>query len=275
MVSLRRNGLSGVHLIPRDDRGDLQPGADIDFDEPLYVVDAPGESEYETPTIRLGYASMLTPDSVYDYDLATGEMVLLKRTPVLDDPTFGPYDPARYVQERGWATAADGTRVPLSIVRRADVALDGSAPAVLYGYGSYEASMDPGFSISRLSLLDRGIVYAVAHVRGGGELGRSWYEQGKMLSKINTFTDFVACADYLVTAGYTSRGPAGRPRRQRRRAADGRGGQPGPGPVPGGPRRGALRRPADLDPRSGPAADRGRVGGVGRPAGTIPRCTRT
>jgi oligopeptidase B len=94
--------------------------------------------------------------------------------------------------------------VPLSIVRRADVSLDGSAPAVLYGYGSYEASMDPGFSISRLSLLDRGIVYAVAHVRGGGELGRRWYEQGKMLSKINTFTDFVACADHLVTAGYTS-----------------------------------------------------------------------
>jgi oligopeptidase B len=147
---------------------------------------------------------MLTPDSVYDYDLATGEMVLLKRTPVLDDPTFGAYRPERYVQERGWAEAADGTRVPLSIVRRADVALDGSAPAVLYGYGSYEASMDPGFSISRLSLLDRGIVYAVAHVRGGGELGRSWWEQGKALSKINTFTDFVACADFLIANGYTT-----------------------------------------------------------------------
>jgi oligopeptidase B len=204
VVSLRRNGLSGLHLIPRDEHGDLLTGADIEFDEPLYVVDAPGEAEYDTPTIRLGYASMLTPDSVYDYDLATGEKTLLKRTPVLDDPTFGRYDPARYVQERGWATASDGTRVPLSIVRRADVPLDGSAPAVLYGYGSYEASMDPGFSISRLSLLDRGIVYAVAHVRGGGELGRRWYEQGKMLSKINTFTDFLACADYLVTAGYTS-----------------------------------------------------------------------
>jgi len=204
VVSLRRNGLTGLHLIPRDDQGDLLAGADIEFDEPLYAVEATGESEYQTPTIRLGYASMLTPDSLYDYDLATGGMTLLKRTPVLDDPTFGPYDPTRYVQERGWATATDGTRVPLSIVRRADVPLDGSAPAVLYGYGSYEASMDPGFSISRLSLLDRGIVYAVAHVRGGGELGRRWYEQGKMLSKINTFTDFVACADYLVTAGYTS-----------------------------------------------------------------------
>jgi oligopeptidase B len=204
VVSLRRDGLSGVHVIPRDERGDLGTGADLTFDEPLYVVDAPGDEEYDTPTIRLGYASMLTPDSVYDYDLATGERTLLKRTPVLDDPTFGPYDPARYVQERAWATAPDGVQVPISIVRRADVPLDGGAPAVLYGYGSYEASMDPGFSISRLSLVDRGIVYAVAHVRGGGELGRSWYEQGKMLAKINTFTDFVACADHLIGTGYTS-----------------------------------------------------------------------
>ena len=205
VVSLRRDGLSGVHLIPRDEQGGLGTGADISFDEPLYTVEASGDAEYDTPTIRLGYGSMLTPESVYDYDLATGELILRKRTPVLPDPTFGPYDPDRYVQERGWARAADGTEVPLSIVRRADVALDGSAPAVLYGYGSYEASMDPSFSIFRLSLLDRGIVYAIAHVRGGGELGRGWYEQGKMLSKINTFTDFVACADYLVEHGYTAR----------------------------------------------------------------------
>ena len=205
VVSLRREGLSGVHLIPRDEHGGLGTGADISFDEPLYVVEAAGDAEYDTPTIRLGYASMVTPDSVYDYDLATGEMILRKRTPVLPDPTFGPYDAAHYVQERGWARADDGTEVPLSIVRRADVALDGSAPAVLYGYGSYEASMDPSFSIVRLSLLDRGIVYAIAHVRGGGELGRSWYEQGKALSKTNTFTDFVACADYLLEHGYTAR----------------------------------------------------------------------
>ena len=205
VVSLRRDGLSGVHLIPRDEQGGLGTGADITFDEPLYTVEASGDSEYDTPTIRLGYGSMLTPESVYDYDLATGELVLLKRTPVLPDPTFGPYDPDRYIQERGWARAADGTAVPLSIVRRADVPLDGSAPAVLYGYGSYELPMDPSFSIFRLSLLDRGIVYAIAHVRGGGELGRGWYEQGKMLSKINTFTDFVACADYLVESGYTAR----------------------------------------------------------------------
>ena len=204
VVSLRRDGLTGLHVLPRDANGDLQAGADIVFDEPLYVVHAPGESEYETPTIRVGYASMLTPDSVYDYHLTTGELSLLKRTPVLDDPRFGPYQSDNYVQERGWATAPDGTQVPLSIVRKADVPLDGSAPALLYGYGAYEASMDPGFTIPRLSVLDRGIVYAIAHVRGGGELGRTWYEQGKTLTKKNTFTDFVACADYLLEHGYTS-----------------------------------------------------------------------
>ena len=204
VVALRRDGLTGLHVLPRSAAGDLEPGRDIDFDEPLYVVDAPGESDYETPTIRVDYGSMLTPDSVYDYDLTTAELTLLKRSPVLDDPGFGPYRPEAYVQERGWATAPDGTRIPLSIVRRADVALDGSAPAVLYGYGSYEHSIDPGFAISRLSLLDRGIVYAIAHVRGGGELGRNWYEQGKTLTKINTFTDFIACADFLIDHGYTS-----------------------------------------------------------------------
>jgi oligopeptidase B len=204
VVSLRRDGLTGLHVMPRDGGGDLQAGADVVFDEPLYVAGAPGEPEYETSTIRVGYASMLTPDSIYDYHLTTGELTLLKRTPVLDDPQFGTYQSDNYVQERGWTTAPDGTPVPVSIVRKADVPLDGSAPALLYGYGAYEASMDPGFSIPRLSLLDRGIVYAIAHVRGGGELGRTWYEQGKALAKRNTFTDFIACADYLIERGYTS-----------------------------------------------------------------------
>jgi oligopeptidase B len=204
VVSLRRAGLTGLHVLPRDAAGDLDPGADIAFEEPLHVVEAPGESEYDTPTIRVSYASMLTPDSVYDYTLATGELTLLKRTAVLDDPTSGPYAPDRYVQERAWATADDGTRVPLSIVRRADVALDGRAPALLYGYGSYELSVDPGFSLARLSLLDRGVVYAIAHVRGGGELGRRWYEDGKTLTKRHTFTDFIAAADHLLEHGYTS-----------------------------------------------------------------------
>jgi oligopeptidase B len=204
VVSLRRDGLTGLHVMPRDAGGDLQAGADVVFDEPIYVVGAPGEPEYETSTIRVGYASMVTPDSIYDYHLTTGELTLLKRTPVLDDPQFGPYQPDNYVQDRGWATAPDGTQVPVSIVRKADIPLDGSAPALLYGYGAYEASMDPSFSIPRLSLLDRGIVYAIAHIRGGGELGRSWYEQGKTLTKRNTFTDFIACADYLIEHGYTS-----------------------------------------------------------------------
>jgi oligopeptidase B len=204
VVSLRRDGLTGLHVMPRNATGDLLAGADIAFEEPIYVVHAPGESEYDTPTIRIAYASMLTPDSIYDYHLATGELTLLKRTPVLDDPRFGPYQSENYLQERGWATAPDGTRVPLSIVRKADIPLDGSAPALLYGYGAYEASMDPSFAVPRLSLLDRGIVFAIAHVRGGGELGRSWYEQGKTLTKKNTFTDFIACADYLVEHEYTS-----------------------------------------------------------------------
>ena len=204
VVSLRRGGLTGLHVMSRDAAGNLGEGSDVAFDEPLYVVYAPGESEFETATIRVGYASLLTPDSIYDYHLTTRELILLKRTPVLDDPRFGSYQPDNYIQERGWATAADGTQVPLSIVRRADIPLDGSAPALLYGYGSYEASMDPGFAVSRLSLLDRGIVYAIAHVRGGGELGRTWYEQGKQLAKMNTFTDFIACAEYLVERGYTT-----------------------------------------------------------------------
>ncbi len=204
VVSLRRAGLTGLHVMPRSADGELSGGRDITFDEPLYVVDAPGEADFDTRTIRLEYASMLTPESIDDYDLRSGVRTLLKRTPVLDDPTFGPFRSDAYVQERGWATASDGTEVPLSIVRRADVPLDGSAPAILYGYGSYEHSIEPGFALSRLSLLDRGIVYAIAHIRGGGELGRRWYEHGKTLTKINTFTDFIACADYLVEHGYTA-----------------------------------------------------------------------
>ena len=204
VVTLRRDGLSGLHVLPRAASGDLLTGADVTFEEPIFTVGSPGAPEYDTPSIRIDYTSMLTPASVYDYDLATGRRTLLKRTTVLPSATQGPYDPARYVQERSWATAPDGARVPISIVRRADVPLDGSAPALLYGYGSYEISIDPTFSVSRLSLLDRGVVFAIAHVRGGGELGRAWYDQGKVLTKWNTFTDFAACADHLVAEGYTS-----------------------------------------------------------------------
>jgi oligopeptidase B len=204
VVSLRRNGSLALHVLPRDDHGNFLPGADVNFEEPLYTVDSPGGTEYVTSTIRVHYGSLVTPDSVYDYDLNSGELTLLKTTPVLDEPNFGPYDRSDYIQERAWATAPDGVRVPLSIVRRSDIALDGQAPTLLYGYGSYEISLDPTFSMARLSLLDRGVIYALAHVRGGGELGRSWYEQGKTLSKKNSFTDFIACADYLIDHRYTS-----------------------------------------------------------------------
>jgi oligopeptidase B len=205
VVSLRRDGLTGLHVLRRDDSAiGFGSGVDVTFAEPLYSVESAGSPEYDTDTVRLSYESMVTPESVYDYALDTCTLSLLKQTPVLDDPTWGPYDPANYAQERGWATAADGTRIPISIVYRADVPRDGSAPALLYGYGSYEIPIDPTFSIPRLSLQDRGIVFAIAHIRGGGELGRGWYEQGKLLAKRNTFTDFVTCARWLVEERYTA-----------------------------------------------------------------------
>jgi oligopeptidase B len=140
---------------------------------------------------------MVTPRSVFDYDMGTRERTLLKQQPVL-----GGYDASRYATERQWATAPDGTKVPMSLVYRKDRAAGG--PALLYGYGSYEASMDPGFSSIRLSLLDRGFVFAIAHIRGGGEMGRRWYLDGKLLQKRNTFTDFIACAEHLVSTGLTT-----------------------------------------------------------------------
>ncbi len=204
VVSLRRNGLTGLHVLPRDAAGDLGPGSDLSFDEPIYTVSSEGAPTYDATELRLDYSSMTTPPTVYDYRLDTGELVLRKQTAVLDHPDRGPYRPEDYVQERVWAQAADGTQVPMSVVRHASVPLDGSAPALLYGYGSYEISIDPEFSVARLSLLDRGYVYAIAHIRGGGELGRSWYDQGKTLTKRNTFTDFIACGRTLIESGYTS-----------------------------------------------------------------------
>jgi oligopeptidase B len=142
---------------------------------------------------------------VYDADMATGALTLLKRTPVLTLPGQPPYDPGAYAQHREWATAPDGTRIPISIVCRQGTPKDGTAPCLLYGYGSYEVSRDPSFSIPVLSLLDRGFVYAIAHIRGGGEMGRAWYTDGKLLRKKNTFTDFVDCARHLVTADEAGR----------------------------------------------------------------------
>jgi oligopeptidase B len=204
VIGLRRNGLTGIHVIPRDANGDLGEGRDIDFDEPLYTASSSSGSEYDTGLIRLSYTSMITPNSIYDYRVADRELLLRKITPVLDHPAKGPYRTEDYEQVREWATAEDGTKIPISIVYRKGTVLDGTAPAIIYGYGSYEAPMDPSFQISRLSFLDQGFVYAIAHIRGGGELGRAWYTGGKTENKINTFTDFVACARHLVASGYTS-----------------------------------------------------------------------
>ena len=198
VLHLRRDGRTGLHVLPLRD-GRPEQGHDIAFAEPVYTVRPGDNREYATPLFRLDYTSLTTPPTTYDYDITARTLALKKRQPVL-----GGYDPERYESAREWATAEDGTRVPISLVRRRDTPRDGTAPCLLYGYGAYEASMDPAFSIPRLSLLDRGVVYAIAHVRGGGELGRRWYEGGKLLHKRNTFGDFIACADRLVGAGWAA-----------------------------------------------------------------------
>ncbi|MBO0820226.1 MAG: S9 family peptidase [Nocardiopsaceae bacterium] len=203
IVYFRRDGLTGLRVLPGGRPSDAW---DISFPEPIYFVGPRSNLEFDTTTFRLGYSSMVTPGSVYDCDLATGQLTLLKRHPVLPAPDGSEYDPGNFEQFREWATAPDGAKVPVSLVCRKGTPRDGSAPCLLYGYGSYEHSIDPGFSIARLSLLDRGFVYAVAHVRGGGEMGRAWYDNGKTLTKKNTFTDFVACAEHLAAQGWTSPG---------------------------------------------------------------------
>lgn len=196
-VEYRSEGLERVGLL------DYATDAieDVTFDEPLYSAGVSGNPEWHSPFLRLGYTSFVTPGTVYELDLATRELVLRKQVAVL-----GGYDPQDYDQRRSWATASDGTRVPISLVWKRSFGAPGDAPRPvhLYGYGSYEHSIDPGFSVARLSELDRGIVFAVAHVRGGGEMGRQWYEDGKLLQKRNTFTDFVACAEHLVADGVTA-----------------------------------------------------------------------
>jgi oligopeptidase B len=171
----------------------------IDFGEPTYTAWVSDNAEMGSSVLRYGYTSLTTPESVYDYDMATREKTLLKREEVVGD-----FDPANYVTERLEAPARDGTMIPVSIVYRKGLAKDGSNPLLQYGYGSYGASIDPWFDSALLSLLDRGFVYAIAHIRGGQEMGRQWYEDGKLLKKMNTFTDFVDAGRFLIEAGYTS-----------------------------------------------------------------------
>lgn len=200
-VSLRRDGLTQVQVLPLSADGavDVAAGYAVPVQEVVYALEVGANPAYDTTDLQVVLESLVTPRSVLDLDLATGELTLVKQQPVL-----GGYDPADYRQHRLWATAADGTRIPISLVARADVDPDGTAPGLLYGYGSYEISIEPWFSVSRLSYLQRGVVYAVAHVRGGGEMGRGWYEQGRLAAKENTFSDFVACADHLVETGWVA-----------------------------------------------------------------------
>lgn len=203
VISTRRDGQVRVRVCPFTAEG-LTFGHEIDFGETLYEVDAHGSEDADTDRIRLSYQSMVTPEQVLEYRLDTGERRVLKQRRVLDHPVSGPYRSQDYVQRREWAMAPDGTRVPLSVVHRADTPLDGSAGCLLTGYGAYEISYPGSFSIPRLSLLDRGYVVAIAHVRGGGELGRAWYENGKLEHKQNSFDDLIAAARHLVDQGYTS-----------------------------------------------------------------------
>ncbi|MBD3258357.1 prolyl oligopeptidase family serine peptidase [candidate division GN15 bacterium] len=171
----------------------------IDFPEPAYWVSGSENPEFDSELLRFSYASMVTPKSVFDYNMRTRERELKKQREVL-----GEFNPEDYKSERIFATADDGTQVPISMVYRKGLQKNGENPLYLYGYGSYGASMDPWFSSSRLSLLNRGFIFAIPHIRGGGEMGRPWYEEGKLLKKMNTFTDLIDCAEHLIAEGYTS-----------------------------------------------------------------------
>ena len=195
VISEREGGLTFLRVVEMKTHQSHR----ITTEEPDYALSLAVNPEFDTDTVRFTYQSMVTPSSVYDYRMDTRARVLLKQQEVL-----GGYDPAQYEAKRIWSVARDGTRVPVSLVYRKGLMLDGRAPLLLYAYGSYGVSMSPAFSSNRLSLLDRGFVYALAYIRGGGELGEEWREQGRMMQKMNTFTDFIDCAEDLVRNKYTS-----------------------------------------------------------------------
>jgi len=202
VVHQRSNGLTQLRILELDDASSTGIGDDylVEFDEEVYTVGSGGNPRFDQPTVRLGYTTMSIPSSVYDYDVRSRTLTLLKRAPVL-----GGYDPADYEEHRLWAPSADGEPVPISLVCRRDArASGGPVPLHLYGYGAYEVSIDPSFSVARLSLLDRGAAFAIAHIRGGGEMGRRWYDDGKLEHKQHTFDDFAAAARHLVATGWTT-----------------------------------------------------------------------
>jgi oligopeptidase B len=196
VISERENGLPERRVIELGSG----KGRRIRFPEPAYSLLADQNPEFDTNIFRFRYQSLVTPESVFDYNMDAGERRLVKQTPVL-----GGFDPGRYVSERIFATTTDGTHVPISLVYRKGTPRDGSAACVLYGYGAYGFSLPITFASDRLSLLDRGVIFAMAHIRGGSDMGRTWHDRGKMMAKRNTFTDFIACADHLVAQKYANR----------------------------------------------------------------------
>lgn len=191
----RINGLNNLRIINLKDKNEHY----LDFGEEAYTAGISINIEPDTEVLRYSYSSLTTPNSVFDYNMASKERKLLKQ-----DEVLGGFDRNNYESRRLWAAAGDGTKVPISIVYRKGFAQDGKAPLLLYGYGSYGASMSASFNSAIISLLDRGFAYAIAHIRGGSEMGRYWYEDGKLFKKINTFTDFNNCAQFLVNEKYTS-----------------------------------------------------------------------
>ena len=241
---------------------DLESGEEhaIAFDEAAYSLDTMGGYEFETTNLRFSYSSMTTPAEVYDYDMATRARVLRKRQEIPSG-----HNPADYVTTRIMATSHDGAQVPVSILHRKDLVRDGNAPLLLYGYGSYGMAMPASFAANRLSLVDRGFVYAIAHIRGGADKGWGWYLDGKREKKTNTFDDFAAAGARADRGEIHQRQTHRRPWRQRRRHADGRGRQPIRRIVRRHRRRSAVRRRAEYDARRHAAADAAGMAGMGQP----------
>ncbi len=200
VLSERTNGLTRLRVISNGKGAEKEGDHYLEFSDEAYMAYTSQNPEFDTQTLRFGYQSMTTPASTYDYHMVIREKTLLKQQPVL-----GKFSPDDYVSERRFSESRDGTKVPLSIVYKKDTPKDGSAPLLLYAYGSYGHSMDPYFSVARLSLLDRGFIFVIAHIRGGEEMGRHWYDDGKLLNKKNTFNDFVDAGEWLITSEYTSK----------------------------------------------------------------------
>ncbi len=194
-VGERKDGMDHIRIIDRES----EESHYLDFEEEAYTVRIGTNPAFDTEELRYNYSSLTTPGSTYEYNIRTGEHTLLKRTEVLGD-----FSPDNYITERLFATAGDGTEIPISLVYRDGIEKDGTNPLLIYGYGSYGATMRPWFNANLLSLLDRGFIYAIAHVRGGQEMGRHWYEDGKLLNKKNTFTDFISCTEYLHENGFSN-----------------------------------------------------------------------